>query len=90
MQNLIDEIKQIHSDDAKISDMFEAGIKNTYQTTIIKDGEETFVITGDIPAMWNRDSAAQVRPLLLLADVDEEVKAIIKGVIAASMAANRK
>ncbi|MGL5020723.1 MAG: glycoside hydrolase family 125 protein, partial [Mycoplasmatales bacterium] len=41
----------------------------------------TFVITGDIPAMWNRDSAAQVRPLLLLANEDEEIKNIIKGVI---------
>ena len=36
---------------------------NTMETTVkqLEDGSY-FVITGDIPAMWLRDSAAQVRP----------------------------
>ena len=39
---------------------------NTIQTTVkqLEDGSY-FVITGDIPAMWLRDSAAQVKPYVL-------------------------
>lgn len=82
MQSLIDEIKDIYGQESKVSDMFERGFKNTYQTTIMKnDDDTTFVITGDIPAMWNRDSAAQVRPLLNLVNKDSEIKDIIRGVI---------
>ncbi|MGL5021276.1 MAG: glycoside hydrolase family 125 protein [Mycoplasmatales bacterium] len=81
MKNLIDDINEIYVNDKKIGEMFESGIKNTYQTTIKKDGKETFVITGDIPAMWNRDSVAQIRPLLSLVNEDEEIKKIIKGLI---------
>lgn len=82
MNELIEKIKAEYADTPKIGDMFEAGFTNTYQTTIIKnDDGTTFVITGDIPAMWNRDSAAQVRPLLNIASKCDEIKQIIKGVI---------
>ena len=38
---------------------------NTIETTVqqLEDGSY-FVITGDIPAMWLRDSAAQVKPYI--------------------------
>ncbi len=39
-----------------------------------------FVLTGDIPAMWLRDSAAQVNHYLPLAD-DPEMGGILEGVI---------
>ena len=39
-----------------------------------------FISTGDIPAMWIRDSVWQVRPLLRLAD-DPEIRAFVIGVI---------
>lgn len=82
MEKLIEEIKVIYKNEPKIGKMFELGFKNTYQTTILKNDDGTaFVITGDIPAMWNRDSAAQVRPMLNIANQNEEVKNIIKGVI---------
>lgn len=45
------------------------------------DGKRTFVITGDIPAMWLRDSSAQVKPLLTLAGRDPELAADIRGII---------
>lgn len=40
----------------------------------------TFVITGDIPAMWLRDSSAQLRPYLYLAE-DPELAALIAGAV---------
>ncbi|HEY0187234.1 MAG TPA: glycoside hydrolase family 125 protein [Cellulomonas sp.] len=42
----------------------------------------TFVLTGDIPAMWLRDSSAQVRPFLALADRSAATRDLIEGLIA--------
>jgi len=56
---------------------------NTIETTVkqLEDGSY-FVITGDIPAMWLRDSTAQVRPYVKFAREDEELQRILEGVIA--------
>ncbi len=55
---------------------------NTIQTTVKQlDDGNYFVITGDIPAMWLRDSAAQVRHYLRYAKSDLELSTIIAGVI---------
>ncbi len=66
----------------KITKIYENGIKNTYQTTIQeKEDGTTFIITGDIPAMWLRDSATQVRPLLLFVKEDPYIRRLVAGVI---------
>lgn len=56
---------------------------NTMETTVkqLEDGSY-FVITGDIPAMWLRDSAAQVKPYVKFAKEDPELQKILEGVIA--------
>ncbi|WP_155832295.1 glycoside hydrolase family 125 protein [Butyrivibrio sp. MC2013] len=56
---------------------------NTIETTVkeLQDGSY-FVITGDIAAMWLRDSAAQVRPYVRYASQDEDLQRILEGVIA--------
>lgn len=48
--------------------------------TFTPDGT-TYVITGDIGAMWLRDASAQVRPYLFYAG-DPEVRSMLRGVIA--------
>ncbi|MFQ9259506.1 MAG: glycoside hydrolase family 125 protein, partial [Blautia sp.] len=55
---------------------------NTLDTTVKKmeDGS-TYVITGDIPAMWLRDSVAQLRPYLVPAQNDPELADLIAGLI---------
>ena len=65
--------------------MFENCFPNTLDTTVnykMIDGKpDTFVITGDIHAMWLRDSSAQVWPYLSLCNKDEDLKKLIAGVI---------
>lgn len=61
---------------------FNAGFANTLQTTVKRheDGT-TFLVTGDIPAMWLRDSAAQVRPYLVIAEHDPDLADMIEGLV---------
>ena len=50
------------ANDAELWELFKNCYPNTMDTTVKTLGEkDTFVITGDIPAMWLRDSTAQVR-----------------------------
>ncbi|WP_240702817.1 glycoside hydrolase family 125 protein [Cohnella luojiensis] len=66
----------------KLLDMFIKCYPNTLETTtkLLKD-QSAFVITGDIPAMWLRDSSAQVRHYLPLAKGDGELQRLIEGLI---------
>ena len=65
--------------------MFENCFPNTLETTVhyrTTDGKpDTFVYTGDIHAMWLRDSGAQVWPYVQLANKDPELKKMLEGVI---------
>lgn len=66
--------------------MFENCFPNTLDTTVHygEDGEgtpDTFVFTGDIHAMWGRDSGAQVFPYVRFANQDPYLKKMIAGVI---------
>lgn len=71
--------------DPKLAWMFENCFPNTLDTTVnfkMKDGKpDTFVITGDINAMWLRDSGAQVWPYLPLCKNDDQLQLLIAGVI---------
>ena len=69
----------------KLAWLFENCFPNTLDTTVnfkMIDGKpDTFVITGDIHAMWLRDSSAQVWPYLPLTTQDAKLKQLIAGVI---------
>jgi hypothetical protein len=94
VEEIIQKVKKSVKDD-ELALMFENCFPNTLDTTVnfrIENGlsrlgraktgkTDTFVITGDINAMWLRDSTAQVWPYLELANKDEKLKEMIKGLI---------
>ena len=66
--------------------MFRNCFPNTLDTTVhYREDEEgnpdTYVYTGDIPAMWLRDSGAQVWPYVQLCGGDPALQRMIAGVI---------
>ncbi len=82
--------KQIHEISAQIADpevawMFQNCYPNPLDTTVefsqTGGKPDTFVITGDIPAMWLRDTMYQMWPYLPLARDDAHLRAMIHGII---------
>ena len=69
--------------------MFGNCYSNTLDTTVHFGKDEngnfrTFVYTGDIHAMWLRDSGAQVWPYVRFANEDEHLRQMLEGVIRSS------
>ncbi|MGA7411283.1 MAG: glycoside hydrolase family 125 protein [Bryobacteraceae bacterium] len=80
----IDEVKKSVAD-PELAWLFENCFPNTLDTTVragqLDGNPDTFVITGDIDAMWLRDSTAQVWPYLPLAKDDRHLRTLIEGVV---------
>jgi len=82
-----EEIQRVKKDiaDPEIAWLFENCYPNTLDTTMqfsIDQGvADSFVITGDINAMWLRDSTAQVWPYLHLVNKDHKLKELFCGLI---------
>lgn len=84
----------IEQDTAKIAEkikdddirrMFVQCLPNTLDTTVYHSEHagklDTFVVTGDIPAMWLRDSVNQVWPYLRYINKDSEIKNLFTGLL---------
>ena len=81
VEQQIAHIKQLLTN-VRLAWMFENCFPNTLDTTVHFDGkDDTFVYTGDIHAMWLRDSGAQVWPYVQLANKDAKLKKMLAGVI---------
>jgi meiotically up-regulated gene 157 (Mug157) protein len=80
-------ISQVQStiNNTELAWMFGNCFPNTLDTTVdfgTVDGRpDTYVITGDIDAMWLRDSSAQVWPYLQFISQDPQLKRLLAGVI---------
>lgn len=72
--------------DREIAWMFANCYPNTLDTTVemgtIDGKPDAFVITGDIPCLWLRDSAAQAYAYLPLAQGDRPLQTLFRGLIA--------
>ena len=67
---------------ANLAKIFDITYTNTLETTLEEDqNHNVFVLTGDIPAMWQRDSTAQLRPYLIMAQSDPEIAELILKVV---------
>jgi meiotically up-regulated gene 157 (Mug157) protein len=82
VRNCLEQAEQELSGNPKLLKLFKQCFPNTLETTtrLLEDGT-TFVFTGDIPAMWLRDSSAQVRHYLPLAGGDKELQRMIEGLV---------
>ena len=61
--------------------LFENVFPNTLDTTVFHKIGDTFIITGDIPALWLRDSTNQCAPYMPLLNVSNNLKDMIKGLV---------
>ena len=78
VEHVIKDMEKLLKKNPKLAWMFANCFPNTLETTVhyrkTADGDDdTFVYTGDIPAMWLRDSGAQVWPYVQFANEDEEL-----------------
>lgn len=64
-------------EDKKLQELFYNCFINTMDTTVEVLEGDAFVITGDIPAMWLRDSTSQVEHYLPFVKEYPELKAIL-------------
>ena len=81
LRECVEEFKQTLQDET-LRNMFDKCFFNTiYTTTFFEEDESVFIITGDIPAMWLRDSSAQVMQYLFFANKCLSVQRLIKGLL---------
>lgn len=81
-EEILQLVRERMKDRPKIVSMFENCYQDTLEKTIIRQEDgQVFMLTGDIPAMWLRDSTNQLRPYLLAAEDNERIRQIIEGVL---------
>jgi uncharacterized protein len=72
--------------DPELAWLFENCYPNTLDTTVqietVNGQPDAFIITGDIDAMWLRDSSCQVWPYVSLAKPDGNLQRLFRGLIA--------
>ncbi len=81
LRSCIETFKKKIKDEA-LKEVFDKCFFNTlYTTTFFEPNGSVFIITGDIPAMWLRDSSAQVMQYLFFAKECSSVRGLIKGLL---------
>ena len=65
----------------KLAEMYRKCFRSTWDTTLQRSDGTVFLVTGDIPAMWLRDSSAQVYHYVPHAGKYPEVREAIRGLL---------
>lgn len=82
-----DELQRVKAriGDPELAWLFENCFPNTLDTTVslgrFEGKPDAFVITGDIDAMWLRDSSAQMNPYVHLTPHDAKLRELFRGLI---------
>lgn len=81
IERYVEEICSSKIKNKEIAKIFKNCYSNTLDTTIQYDAEkkDTFIITGDINAMWLRDSSFQVYPYIKHCSKDKQLNDMILG-----------
>ncbi|MBB3109681.1 hypothetical protein FHS18_001744 [Paenibacillus phyllosphaerae] len=86
VQRVLQEAKEKLAHRPKLARLFANCFPNTLETTAkLMDDGTTFIITGDIPASWLRDSVEQVMHYVPLAKDDPQLQRILSGLIKRQM-----
>lgn len=86
MRNLLDDVNKIAEQliierkmQGKLANMFKKCFVNTVETTVeFLNEDDVFIITGDIEAMWLRDSSAQVVQYMNYLNESESLKKMVE------------
>ena len=82
MKTWLDEFCEKRLPHGDVEKLFRSCFMNTIETTVeFPEEGDTYVFTGDIPAMWLRDSSAQLIPYLNLAKEYKEIRAMFSGLL---------
>ena len=78
IDNLVPQFK-----DPDLATIFSNALPNTLDTTVFshEPNVDTFIITGDITAMWLRDSTRQVNPYIRFIGEDEGLSEMLSGLV---------
>lgn len=81
VNNVID-VYKAKMRDADLATLLENCLPNTLDTTVVSwSANDTFVITGDLYALWLRDSTNQVLPYIAFLNEDETLKLMVRGLV---------
>ncbi len=84
--DMTERVRKEFGSEHKLAKLFDNCISNTLETTIRRQEDgSVFVITGDIPAMWLRDSSCQLRPFLLFAKEEPGIRELLVKLIRRQM-----
>nr|WP_088810553.1 MULTISPECIES: glycoside hydrolase family 125 protein [unclassified Listeria] len=82
IDNMVTQVLENNPLSEKLQRMFRKCMLNTITTTLVqKQDDSAFLFTGDIPAMWLRDSGGQLRVFLNLDDPSGKLYDVIGAVI---------
>ena len=84
INELLEKADQVLKDE-KLRKMFKQCFLSTLETSVKREDDKTYIITGDINAMWLRDSSCQVNHYLKYIHDDEDLQSMIKGLIKAQV-----
>lgn len=81
VETFLDDLSSKMTGDRDLACLFANVFPNTLDTTVRQTLNDSFVITGDIDAMWLRDSVNQLLPYVPLAAADVNISNLLAGVL---------
>lgn len=78
-EEAVEAVRAAYPDRPDLVTTFDGCLRNTLETTVRRrDDGSTFVATGDIPAMWLRDSSAQVETYLRFPSLRDTLLGVVQ------------